>query len=95
MTKFVCNPRLLTSLTCALLFSGSLFAEIPNEEPQERSVVRVRTTVTLCLPAVTARVGGQSFPILPVEGTTLRPTELYRLSDNTVFDYCGSPVPYE
>jgi hypothetical protein len=36
MMKFVRNPRLLTSLTCALLCSGALFAEVPNEEPQEK-----------------------------------------------------------
>ncbi len=37
MMKFVRNPRFLPSLTCALLLcNAALFAEIPNDQPQEK-----------------------------------------------------------
>ncbi len=36
MMTYLRNPRFLTSLTCALLFSGALVAEIASVEPQDK-----------------------------------------------------------
>lgn len=77
-------------------------SEAPREEPNLRTNVRIRNTVTLCTPTVwvpasNAGGGGSSgVPIIPVGGTPLKVVGRTALNEGTRFtNYCRSSMKYE
>jgi hypothetical protein len=59
----------------------------PQVEPVQRVNVRIRNTVTLCLPELVLPGGTPVLP--PATGS------FFQLSDKTVFQYCNSPISTE
>jgi hypothetical protein len=66
-----------------------------QEEPSERSMVRVRNTVTLCTQLNVLGGSGKTVPVLPLGGgPNFKATGPGNLNENSKFDFCGSPLGY-
>lgn len=67
-----------------------------NQEPDFRSLVRIRNTVTLCTQTLFVGGGVGSSPILPLASNFLTAVGPSALSEQAVFNnFCGSPMKYE
>jgi hypothetical protein len=77
-------------------------SEAPREEPNLRSNVRIRNTVTLCTPVLWVPTGNATgggttgVPVIPVGGTPLRVLGRTALNEGTRFNnICRSSMKYE
>jgi hypothetical protein len=72
--------------------SRGLASDANQQEPTERSMVRVRSTVTLCTQANVVAGAGRSVPILPLDGG--RAAGPSNLTEGSRFEFCKSPLEY-
>ncbi|MGK5082901.1 hypothetical protein WDW37_06320 [Bdellovibrionota bacterium FG-1] len=90
------NPKAATYLIARK--KGSPAGE-EKAEPRERTLVRIRDTVTLCTQSNLIKTGGGMTPILDVKSigkNAVSPAGNYKLiEDPHQFDYCSSPMSYE
>ncbi len=63
-----------------------------QQEPNERSLVRIRSTVTLCTQPNVVSGQGRDVPILPLSGG--KASGLSNLTEGSRFEYCKSPLEY-
>jgi hypothetical protein len=68
-----------------------------DKTPNERALVRVRDTVTLCTQANVVKAAGGEVPVLLLQKAgpgVYSPRGTYNLGEQTRFDYCSGPTKY-
>ena len=72
-------------------------SEAPGEEPDKRSNVRVRNSVTLCTPTYYLTAEGTAFRGIVKGGKDGQKVAKYHVGDNTKFgnSFCGGSIKYE
>lgn len=66
-----------------------------DKDSDERSLVRIRDTVTICTQSNVVRSSGATRPVLPLDPATFRAIDRYGLSEQPQqFEYCRSNLQY-